>query len=254
MDIIIIEDERITAEDLQDIITELYPEAVVRTILSSVKEAVRYFKNNPMPQLIFSDIQLGDGLSFEIFREVYIPVPIIFCTAYDAYALNAFKTNGIHYILKPFDETLIMEAIEKFKKLRSSFSVDNEALSRLLTTIRQPQTESQGSVLVHQGDKVIPVKIKDVAIFFIKNEVCHLFTFDQKTFYINKSLDEVQQICGPDFYRANRQFIVNRNAVKEVSQTLARKVTVGLNVNFPESILVSKEKMTDFYEWLRKVP
>lgn len=254
MDIIIIEDERITAEDLQDIITEIYPEAVVRTILSSVKEAVRYFKNNPMPQLIFSDIQLGDGLSFEIFREVYIPVPIIFCTAYDAYALNAFKTNGIHYILKPFDETLIMEAIEKFKKLRSSFSVDNEALSRLLTTIRQPQMESQGSVLVHQGDKVIPVKIKDIAVFYIKNEVCHLLTFDQKIFYINKSLDEVQQLCGADFYRANRQFIVNRNAVKEVSQTLARKVTVGLNVNFPESVLVSKEKMTDFYEWLRKVP
>lgn len=254
MDIIIIEDEPITAEDLQDIITHLYPEAVVRTILSSVREAIAYFRNNPMPQLIFSDIQLGDGLSFEIFEAVYIPVPIIFCTAYDAYALNAFKTNGIHYILKPFDETLIREAVEKFQKLRSSFSVDKDALTRLLSSLRQPVPESQGSLLVHQADKIIPVKIKDIALFYIKNEVCHLFTFDHKTFYINKSLDEVQQLCGPDFYRANRQYIVNRNAVKEVSQTLARKVTVGLNVSFPESILVSKEKMTDFYEWLKNSP
>jgi Response regulator containing CheY-like receiver and SARP domains len=122
MNIIIIEDERLTAEDLKDIIIENNPDCNVIKILSSVKEATEYLSSHPQPDLIFSDIQLGDGLSFEIYKQVQVNVPIVFCTAYDEYALTAFETNGIHYILKPFNEDKIAEAIEKFKRLKDYFS------------------------------------------------------------------------------------------------------------------------------------
>lgn len=252
MNIIIIEDERLTAEDLKDIITEHHTDCQVIKILSSVKEAISYFSSNPAPDLIFSDIQLGDGLSFDIYNAVDITTPIIFCTAYDEYALSAFKANGIHYILKPFDENTIHEAIEKFKRItKSSNNLDSNALSKFLEALQHKNHESSGSILVYQQDKVIPIRLKDIALFYIKNEVTHLYTFEQKQFYINKSLDEVQHTCGDEFYRANRQFILNRNAVKEVSQTLSRKVSVHLNFSFDEDILVSKEKMTDFLGWLK---
>ena len=250
MNVVIVEDERITAEDLRDIILEIKPDANIVKILSSVKEAVRYFKQNEMPDLIFSDIQLGDGLSFEIYQEVEINVPIVFCTAYDEYALTAFKTNGIHYVLKPFDESSIEEAITKFETLKSSFSLETPSINKILEALQQKPQERQGTILVHQQDKVIPIKLNDVALFFIKNEVSHLYTFQNKTYYLNKTLEEIQQLVTEDFYRANRQIILNRNAVKDVSQTLSRKVSVNLNVPFEEAVLVSKEKMTDFLHWL----
>ncbi len=252
MNIIIIEDERLTAEDLKDIISESNPDCNVVKILSSVKEAISYLSSNPAPDLIFSDIQLGDGLSFDIYDAVKISTPIIFCTAYDEYALSAFNANGIHYILKPFDEKIIHEALDKYRRLTASKSdFDSNSLNKVLEALNQKNNESNGSILVYQQDKVIPVKLKDIALFYIKNEVTHLYTFEQKLYYINKSLDEVQHTCGNDFYRANRQFILNRNAVKEVSQTLSRKVSVHLNFPFDEDVLVSKEKMTDFLTWLK---
>lgn len=252
MNIIIIEDERLTAEDLKDIITDNHPDCKVVKVLSSVKEAVNYFNTHEAPDLIFSDIQLGDGLSFDIYKTVAIDTPIIFCTAYDEYALSAFNANGIHYILKPFDEKAIIDAIEKYRRLTTGSSgQDQQALNKVLNALQQKNHESNGSILVYQQDKVIPIRLKDIALFYIKNEITHLYTFDQKIFYINKSLDELQHGCGGDFYRANRQFLLNRNAVKEVSQTLSRKVSVHLNVAFEEDILVSKEKMTDFLTWLR---
>lgn len=250
MNIVIVEDEKLTAEDLRDTILRVSPDLKVVKILSSVKEAISYFKSNPMPQLIFSDIQLGDGLSFEIYREVDLSAPIIFCTAYDEYALQAFDTNGIHYILKPFDEEKVEEAIEKFRNLQSVFTEEQTSFMKVLESLQKSQGVTQ-SLLVYQQDKVIPVKFRDIALFYIKNEVTHLYTFSQKIYYINKSLDVIQQICGNDFYRANRQYIVNRSAIKEINQTLSRKVSVELTVPFQESITVSKEKMSDFLDWLK---
>lgn len=250
MNIVIVEDEKLTAEDLKDTILRVSPDLKVATILSSVKEAIAYFKSNPMPQLIFSDIQLGDGLSFDIYQEVEVSAPIVFCTAYDEYALQAFDTNGIHYILKPFDEKKVEEAIEKFRNLQSVFTEEHTSFMKVLETLQKPRGVTQ-SLLVYQQDKVIPVKFRDIALFYIKNEVTHLYTFSQKIYYINKSLDVIQQICGDDFYRANRQYIVNRSAIREVNQSLSRKVSVQLNVPFQENITISKEKMTDFLDWLK---
>jgi two-component system response regulator LytT len=254
MNIIIIEDERLTAEDLNDMILDLEPEAKIVATLSSVHEALEYFKNNEEPDLIFSDIQLGDGLSFEVFQAIDIQAPIIFCTAYDEYAIEAFQTNGIHYILKPFKEEEISKALEKYNKLRSNFASADPSLDSILQLFQQKKPSKATSVLVHYKDKIIPVKLEDIALFYIKHEVTHLCTVDQKTYTLNKSLDEIQQITGPDFYRANRQVIINRNAVQNVEQYFARKISVVLTVPFDATITISKEKISHFLEWLEGGP
>ena len=250
MNIIIIEDERLTAEDLADMITDAEPGVQIAATLSSVQEALDYFRNNDEPDLIFSDIQLGDGLSFEIFQAIDIKAPIIFCTAYDEYAIEAFKTNGIHYILKPFKEEEIGKAIEKYNKLRSTFAPADDSLNSILQLFQQKNQPKATSVLVHYKDKIIPVKLDDIAVFYIKHEVTHLYTLDKKTYTLNKTLDEIQQIAGNDFYRANRQVILNRNAIQNVEQYFGRKISVALTVPFESIITISKEKITHFLEWL----
>jgi len=250
MNIVIIEDERLTAEDLSDVIQEAETQAKVTVILSSVQEAIAYFKTNEAPDLIFSDIQLGDGLSFEIFQEVSVKAPIVFCTAYDEYAIEAFKTNGIHYILKPFNEAEIVTALGKYKMLRASFAPEVHALDTVLQLFQQKGQTKASSVLVHHKDKIIPIKMEDIAVFYIKNEVTHLHTFDQKLYAVNKTLDDMQHLAGEDFYRANRQFIVNRKAIQDAAQYLSRKVSLTLTIPFEETITISKEKLPQFLDWL----
>ncbi len=249
MNIVIIEDERLTAEDLKDVISQVEPEASVVAVLHSVNEATQYFRTNPVPDLIFSDIQLGDGLSFEIFQTVAVKAPIIFCTAYDEYTMHAFKANGIHYILKPFDEQIIIDALSKYKALRSSFTPAEHSLSNLIQLFQQQHTKSP-ALLVHHKDKIIPVKLEEIAVCYIRNEITHIYTFTQKTYLISKTLEEIQQMGGNMFYRANRQYVINREAVLDASQYLSRKVSVSLKVPFEESITVSKEKMPHFLDWL----
>lgn len=252
MKIVIIEDEFLTAEDLKDVILQAYPNAEIEAILYSVSEAVKYFQNNSLPQLIFSDIQLGDGLSFEIYDKLELKVPIIFCTAYDEYAIEAFNTNGIHYVLKPFDLQKIREAIDKFINLQVSFATWHKSLENAFESLQnaQQQNKKTTSLLVYYQNKVIPIKLNDVALFYIKNDATLMYTFDLKTYVVNKTLDEIQQFDTDLFYRANRQFIINKNAVKEVEHQLARKVSIELNLPFSESITISKEKITSFFEWL----
>jgi two-component system response regulator LytT len=249
MNIVIIEDERLTAEDLADMILQLAPDANLTASLSSVQEAVQYFSDSPQPDLIFSDIQLGDGLSFDIFNQIEIKIPIIFCTAFDEYAISAFKTNGIDYILKPFKEQEIQQALAKYKMLRSTSASDN-SLNSLLQLIQQKNPGRAASVLVHHREKIIPVKMEEIAVFYIKHELTHLHTFDKKTYTISKTLDELQQLTGPDFFRANRQFIINRKSVESAEQYFGRKVSIGLNIPFESIITVSKEKISSFLEWL----
>lgn len=250
MKVVIIEDERLTADDLKDILVHVHPRVEVVAMLQSVKESVHYFKNNPAPDLVFSDIQLGDGLSFDIFQALDLSTPIIFCTAYDEYALHAFKTNGIHYILKPFDGKAIEEALQKYEHLKSSLGYSPQLAKDLQALFAQNATPVMASVLVYHQDRIIPVKTENIALFYIKNGVTHLLTNDKETYFVNKTLDEIQQSIGGLFYRANRQFIVNRNAVANVSQRLSRKAVIVLKIPFSESIMISKEKITPFLNWL----
>ncbi|HBX51790.1 MAG: DNA-binding response regulator [Bacteroidetes bacterium RIFOXYA12_FULL_35_11] len=251
MKIVIIEDELLTAEDLKNTILDIEPDARVIAILSSIKEAVFYFQKNERPDLIFSDIQLGDGLSFEIFKEIPITTPVIFCTAYDEYALTAFKANGIDYILKPYNKKTIGDALVKYNQLKNNFSNNRAQYESILNLFDNLQTKKkQVSVLVNYKDKIVPIRINEIALFYIESEVTHLITFDQKQYSVNKTIEELEKVVGEDFFRTNRQFLINRKTIKDASQYFARKLSLSLIIPFKEQIMVSKEKSKDFLNWL----
>lgn len=253
MNIVIIEDEGVVADELELNIKQLIEEPTDVVQLRSVKQAIAYFKKEETPDLIISDIQLGDGLSFEIFVEVPVTAPVIFCTAYDEFALDAFKANGIDYILKPFTRQTLDSALQKYRQLKKIFSADQtpqyDALMQLLAN-REQQTAA--SVLVYHQDKIIPVKLQDIAMFYLANEVTHLLTFSGKTFYPNKNLDELEKLSGSYFFRANRQFLVCRKAIIDVSSFFSRKLSLNLNIPFSEKVIVSKGKAPQFLSWLAK--
>ena len=250
MKIVIIEDEQLTADDLAETILKVSPGAQIIARLSSVKDAVSWFRKNEQPDLIFSDIQLGDGLCFEIFKKHPISTPVIFCTAFDEYALTAFKAHGIDYILKPFDEQTIASSLTRYKELESKFLGNNQQIEKILQLFENKKNQKHGSVLVYHKDKILPVKLEDIALFYIENEITYLITFAQKTFTISKSLEELEEITGNVFYRANRQYLVNRKAIREASQYFARKLSITLFIPFSETITVSKVKVPDFLNWL----
>ncbi len=253
MKIIIIEDEDLSAKDLANTITTLYPDAEIVSILGSIKSCLRFFKQPANADLIFSDIELGDGLIFELFSRVEIDIPIIFCTAYDEYALNAFKANGIEYVLKPYTNNTISNALKKYLALRSMFeSKGTNDYQILLKMLNDKKEVEQQSVLVSYKDRILPVKLDNVAFFYLKNSVVHLYTFEQKTYTINKSLDDLERVTNTNFYRANRQFFVNRKTIIDVTNHLSRKISLNLSVPFTEKITVSKEKITHFLNWLAK--
>ncbi|HEY9002013.1 MAG TPA: LytTR family DNA-binding domain-containing protein [Mucilaginibacter sp.] len=253
MNIVIIEDERVVADDLELNIRKLIDEPTDIIQIKSVKEGIAYFKNAESPDLIFSDIQLGDGLSFEIFVAEPVSAPIIFCTAYDEYALDAFKANGIDYIFKPFTTKTLQDALQRYYQLKKIFSAEQvpqyEALMQLLS---ERETSKLSSVLVYHQDKIIPVKLEDIAMFYLANETTHLLTFSGKTFYPNKTLDELEKLSGSTFFRANRQFLVCRKAITDVSNFFSRKLSVNLSIPFAEKVIVSKNKAPQFLNWLTK--
>ncbi|WPV00633.1 LytTR family DNA-binding domain-containing protein [Mucilaginibacter sp. cycad4] len=253
MNIAIIEDEPLVADDLELSITQLVSEPATIVQLHSVKEAIGYFTGGNKTDLIFSDIQLGDGLSFEIFAAIAIDVPVIFCTAYDEYALDAFKANGIDYILKPFTTQTLQQALERYAQLKKVFLTKQPPqYDMLLELLAKKETPRPSSVLVYHQDKIIPIKLDDIALIYLSNEVTHLLTFSGKKFYPNKNLDELERTCGSYFFRANRQFLVSRKAIIDVSSFFSRKLSLNLNITFSEKVVVSKGKASQFLAWLAK--
>lgn len=250
MRIVIVEDELLTAEDLAETLMTLNPMIEIVKILPSVRKSIDFFTENINYDLIFSDIQLQDGQSFEIYKRVTLSTPIIFCTAYNEYALEAIKNNGIDYIIKPFSQKSIEESLKKYEKLKNNFSqkiIHFDKLQQLLLEVENRTKNS--SILVYKKDAIIPVKLDEVALFFIKNEITYLITFSGNNYTIGKTLEEIDSMVGRNFYRVNRQQIINKNAIKDSTQ-LHRKLKVNLTVSCQEEILVSREKTTAFLAWL----
>lgn len=251
MRIVIIEDELFTAEDLASTIKDLRKDYTILRIIPSIKEANEFFAGNTDVDLVFSDIHLGDGLSFEIFKTGKCKSPVIFCTAYDNYAIQAFKANGIDYILKPIDKKNILEAIEKYERISHTGSSMNSMMNDLIHLFNAPKEEPKTrSILVHQKDKIIPFKLEDIALLYIRNESAWMVDENGKAFPISESLEDIEQMNLPFLFRANRQFLINRKAVKEATQHFARKLIVNLNIPFNEQISISKEKTPIFLKWL----
>jgi DNA-binding LytR/AlgR family response regulator len=252
MNIVIIEDEILTAEELSDMIGQYDKSVNVSRILYSVKESLSYFQDQPSADLIFSDIQLGDGLSFEIFQVIRIETPIVFCTAYDEYALEAIRTNGIDYILKPFSTETVYKAINKYQSLKKHFmplDLDYKKIIRSITGSYKAE-EPVSSILVYQKDKIRPVGLDEIALFYIDGELTRLHGFNGKNYIVDKSLDDLEQIVQEKFFRVNRQHLVHRRAVVDANHYHPRKYVVNLSIPFKEVLVVSKNRTTAFLNWL----
>ncbi len=248
MNYVIIEDEKLTAKDLEFSIKELRPNYTLLKKLPSVKSAVAYLRKKPPIDLVFSDIQLTDGLSFEVFKKVHISTPVIFCTAYDEYALNAFEANGIAYILKPFTKKNIETAINKFENLTQN---KKNKLIELLKYFDQSNiAKTNNSVLIHQGEKIIPVNLNDVAVVSLKKGIVRLHTFKNEEFIASETLEEFEKLEYPNFFRANRQYLVQKKAIKNAVRYFNRRLVLHLNLSLNEKIIISKEKAPLFLKWL----
>lgn len=249
MNIIIIEDEKPAARLLQRKVEKLSLQ--VNTMLHSVEESITWFQNNAHPDLIFLDIQLSDGLSFEIFEQIDIKSAVIFTTAYDEYALRAFKLNSIDYLLKPIDEDELEVAINKFKARTQvqNFSLDFEAIKRMLVNPVEKEYKKRFSVKIGQQLKVI--SIDEVECFYSENKGTYIHTFDNRDYLIDATLEVLETEINPkDFYRVSRKFIVPLKAVKEIQVYSNSRLKIILPTYKDDEIIVARERVSDFKEWI----
>lgn len=251
--ILIVEDEAKAARELAGILHAIDTDIEVLATLDSVEQAIAWFGANNQPDLIFSDIQLADGLCFDIYNQVNIQSPIIFCTAFDEYLMEAFETHAVSYLLKPVTRNKIEKALDKFYSLKSVFEKQEDQL-KLHSLLRQVSHSYKTAMLVYQKEKIIPVQVKDIAFFYLNETVVNISTLSGQRYYLSTKMDELEKVLDPSmFCRANRQFLVNRAAVANAEKFFARKLAVKLTVSTPENIIVSKAKASEFLHWLEGV-
>lgn len=254
MKIVIIEDEQHAAEALEESILELRPEATILASLSSVEDAIDWFSSQPSPELVFSDIQLSDGNSFEIFREIDPGCPVIFITAFNEYALEAFKVNSIDYLLKPIKKKEIGKAIRKFEQLHQHQVVQElNNLKKLLANTEATSTQSvkRSRFLAKSGQKLLSIPVTDVAYFLAEDGVVFLYDFKGKRYIINHTLEELAEETDPNsFFRANRQYLVHIDSVKEVQTYFKGRLKLELQPACDDNIVISSNKANSFKEWL----
>ena len=249
MKILIIEDERLAATALQKLIEDIHPDVEVLGTLETIEESVEWFNTHSMPELLFLDIHLADGSSFAIFDRIDVTCPIIFTTAYDEYALKAFEVNSIDYLLKPINRTELERALNKYERLAGNRQ-DGDAISQMIQTLKTERKKYKSLFLIPERDKYIPLKTGDIAFIFIDTKNVKAITFDHHSYPMSQTLDELMEQLDPsDFFRANRQYIVSRQAIKDITVWFGNKLSLNLTVETPEKILVSKARVAEFKEW-----
>ena len=247
--ILIIEDEPVNARNLAFVLQDADAAVEIVATLPSVVASVNWLQANKNCDLIFMDIQLADGLSFEIFSQVNIMQPVIFVSAFDEYALRAFRANGIDYVLKPFLREDIERALNKYKRWTQA-PADVAALKKMIQSLQQAPAYKR-SFLVHHRDKLIPVATETIAWFYSKAEVVQACTADRRQYFIDHTLEELQQLLDPsDFFRANRQFIVQRKYILEVNFYFNGRLLLNMHAPGPENVLISKARVPVFREWM----
>ena len=250
MNVIIIEDEKPAARRLSRMLEKL--EVQVSTMLHSVEESINWFHNNAHPDLIFLDIQLSDGLSFEIFDEVAIDSSIIFTTAYDEYALQAFKLNSIDYLLKPIDEDDLKRAVTKFESRApqsQNVQVNFEDIKKLLTNPLEREYKKRFTVKVGQHLKMIPIDA--IECFYSENKGTYIHTTDNRDYLIDMTLEQLENELEPKtFFRISRKFFVNINAIKDMVSYTNSRLQIKLTTYKDQDVIVARERVRDFKDWL----
>lgn len=248
MKTLIIEDEELAARNLVKILNQL-DGIQVEAILESIFDSVSWFERNAPPDVVFMDIHLADGSAFEIFNRTKINCPIIFTTAYDEYALKAFKVNSVDYLLKPLKIAEVQNALDKLKTFsRSVFEKEN--LEKLFTIIRNEKQYKSHFLVESKGDKLVPLGSHEIAYIFTDSGVVKAVTFDHRKLVLQNTLDELSLLLNPIvFFRANRQYVVSREAIKDIDLWFNNRLSLNLKVPVDEKILISKARVTEFKTW-----
>ncbi|MGB5820924.1 MAG: LytTR family DNA-binding domain-containing protein [Saonia sp.] len=250
MKILIIEDEKAAAENLKYLLSEIEDSIQIEAIIDSVKDSIRFFEKGPSVELVFMDIHLADGISFEIFEKVKVDIPIIFTTAYDEYAIQAFKLRSIDYLLKPMDEGELREAIHKFKQTRELYR-PKEELQELLKFLKTEKKSHKTTYLAQQRDTLIPLPVKEIAYFIVDAGLVKAVTFNNKGFLLDKKLEDIESEVDPDqFFRVNRQYVVQRKAIQNLQLYFNGKLILNIDPKPQEKIVVSKAKAPKLKLWI----
>lgn len=250
---LIIEDEYPAAERLEKLIRKLDPQVEIAGVLESVESAKQWFKSGQPVDLIFSDIQLSDGLSFQIFESFPAHSPIIFTTSYDEYAIKAFRVKSIDYLLKPIKLPELADAIRKYQDLKQDFSPQTYArkVESLLDSLEMTRRTYKTRFLVKNGEQLIPMVQDQVAYFYTANELSCLVGSDGRQYLVDYTLEELEALIDPRlFFRLNRQFIAQLTAIQKIHMYFNGKLKVELRPEAPREVLVSREKASAFKAWL----
>lgn len=247
MKILILEDEPAAARQLNRLILQLEPNAFIETILDSVESALIWLGTNPQPDLIISDIQLADGLSFEIFEQIQLTCPIIFTTAYDEYAIRAFQVNSIDYLLKPIEPTALQKALSKYK---NSQQLDLNQFNILLENFNPYAKKYKSRFLIKKGQQFLSIPKEQIFYFLSEDKVTFLVT-EKRRYIIHKTLDELEQQLDPSlFFRLNRRVIASIQSIKTIHKYFNGKLLVKIIPIVKDEILISREKASYFKLWL----
>jgi DNA-binding LytR/AlgR family response regulator len=249
MKVLIIEDEKPAAEKLVKAIAKVDPSLEVAAVLGSVKESVEWLQEQPMPDLLFMDIQLGDGLSFKVFDKVNISCPIIFCTAFDEYWQEAFEHNSIDYLLKPVKQDKLEAALNKYDKLKQHFASN---FQQFMHWQQQPAGNGyRKRFLVKRGSDYISIKTDDIAYFYAAHKVvCMLDNRGQK-FILDQSLTDIEKQIDPtQFFRVNRKYLIQLSAIKKIRSYPKSKLQLEIEPTISEDVIVSQENAGPFKQWM----
>lgn len=250
MNVLIIEDEKVAAERLAGFIKQYDPTFKIFGPLQSVKRTVEWFENNPHPELIFMDIQLSDGLSFEIFEQTEVRSPVIFTTAYDEYALRAFKVNSIDYLLKPLDFDELSRAIHKFRESNHPVNHDSAVFESILNTL---SNNYKNKFVIKVGERLKVFTTEQIQCFYSMEKAVFLQNFEGRDYAINYSLDQLEEILDPTrFFRINRKFIIGFSALKDIISFSNSRLQVKLINNHSDDLVVSRERVQKFKQWLEE--
>ena len=248
MKALIIEDEKAAVRNLQAVLARVAPEVEVIEVLDSVEDALDWFATHSMPELIFVDIHLADGSAFELFEKVEIRCPVIFTTAYDEYALRAFKVNSVDYLLKPIGEEEMRAALQKLHHLCAP-RTDGADFKQLIHSLRKAERYPH-FLIPMKGDKLLPLAVDRIAYGFIAEGQVKVVTLEGKVYDLPQTMDELTERLDPDrFFRANRQYLIARQAVRDIDLWFNNRLAINLTLPTAERIIVSKVRASEFKEW-----
>lgn len=253
MRVLIIEDEVLAAERLADMVMKLLPQTEIMAKLDSISAAVRWFGENPSPDLAFFDIQLADGISFEIFEKTRVDCPVIFTTAYDEYALKAFKVNSIDYLLKPIDDNELKRAIDKYHFLHANTGEPQNITQNIDNVIRLLTKQYKSRFVVKVGEHIRSVPTDEILCFYSMAKASYFLTEDNRNYVMDHSLEQIANLVDPDrFFRVSRSYIVAIDAITDIISYSNSRLKLKLKHPTEDDIIVAREKVREFKLWLEK--